>query len=124
MRPESLVVLETLRNNGAKLALITNGSATDQRGKIERWNLAHHFEVIAIEGEFGVGKPDQRVYRHVLDTLGAHEVMIGDDLYADIGGAKQLGIEAIWVDVAGNGLPADAAVTPDRIIRSIAELLD
>ncbi len=72
----------------------------------------------------GAGKPDQRVYRHVLDTLGAHEVMIGDDLYADIGGAKQLGIEAIWVDVAGNGLPADAAVTPDRIIRSIAELLD
>ena len=51
-------------------------------------------------------------------------VMIGDHLYADIGGAKRLGIEAIWVDVVGDGLPSDAPATPDRIVRSITQLLD
>jgi putative hydrolase of the HAD superfamily len=36
---------------------------------------------------------------------------------------QRLGIFAIWIDVHGDGLPAGSIVKPDRIIRSLTELL-
>jgi len=35
-----------------------------------------------------------------------------------------LGIQAIWVDFANAGLPEGNPIQPDRIIHSIAELVD
>ena len=52
------------------LALVTNGAAETQRAKIERFELAHRFHHIQIEGEFGQGKPELAVYRHALERLG------------------------------------------------------
>jgi putative hydrolase of the HAD superfamily len=48
--------------------------------------------------------------------------MVGDHLDFDVAGAQQLGLEGIWIDRAGAGLPAESAVRPDRIIRSLTEL--
>jgi putative hydrolase of the HAD superfamily len=68
------------------MALVTNGDARQQRQKIERWALAPFFDVIVIEGEFGRGKPEEAVYRHALDALGAQPssaCMVGDHLEWD-----------------------------------------
>lgn len=35
-----------------------------------------------------------------------------------------LGIYSIWLDAFGEGLPADCAIKPDRIICALRELLD
>ena len=37
--------------------------------------------------------------------------------------AIDLGLHAVWVDEAGDGLPVDAPVEPHRIIRAITELI-
>jgi putative hydrolase of the HAD superfamily len=50
--------------------------------------------------------------------------MVGDHLEWEIAAPQRLGIFAIWHDALGEGLPADATVTPDRIIRSLGELLE
>src|SRR5262249_46586102 len=81
---------------------------------------------IHIEGENDFGKPDARVFRgalRALDCVPAEAWMIGDDLKADIEGAMDAGLTAIWVDNAGLGVPAASAVTPHRIIRAITELV-
>ena len=39
------------------------------------------------------------------------------------GKPQRLRIYAIWIDVHGDGLPADSTIKPDRIIRSLTELL-
>lgn len=49
--------------------------------------------------------------------------MIGDNLITDIRAAQQIGIHAVWVDAPGNGLPDGTTVRPDRIIRSLSELI-
>jgi putative hydrolase of the HAD superfamily len=49
--------------------------------------------------------------------------MIGDNLEWEIEVPQRLGIYAIWMDAHGDGLPADTTVKPDRIIRSLTELL-
>jgi putative hydrolase of the HAD superfamily len=118
--------IDALRAHGVKLALVTNGAADTQRAKVERFELTHRFHHIQIEGEHGFGKPDERAYRHAMEALGvtASETwMIGDNLEWEIEGPQRLGIYSIWMDVHGEGLPAGSAIKPDRIIRSLAELL-
>jgi putative hydrolase of the HAD superfamily len=118
--------IDALKTHGVKLALVTNGAAEPQRAKVERFALAHRFDHIQIEGEHGFGKPDERAYLHAMQTLGvtAPETwMIGDNLEWEVEAPQRLGIYAIWIDVHGEGLPADSTVKPDRIIRSLTELL-
>ncbi len=124
--PDTLESLERLRQDGIPLGLVTNGDASQQRDKIERYGLARFFAAILIEGEFGTGKPDETVYRHVLSALGAEPDeawMAGDHLEFDVEAPQRLGLRGVWVDRPGRGLPAGSAVRPDRIVRSLTELI-
>jgi putative hydrolase of the HAD superfamily len=125
--PDALDTLRLLRKRDIRLALITNGSARLQRRKIEKYDLAAFFDCVLIEGEFGIGKPDERVYLHALsqlETPPARAWMVGDNLEWEVAAPQQLGIFAIWHDVAGTGLPASSKVRPDRIIRALSELIE
>jgi len=118
--------IDALKARGVKLALVTNGAALPQRAKVERFALTHRFDHIQIEGEHGFGKPEERAYLHAMEALGvtaSDTWMVGDNLEWEIVAPQRLGIYAIWMDVHGDGLPAGSAVKPDRIIRSLAELL-
>jgi putative hydrolase of the HAD superfamily len=118
--------IDALKALGVKLALVTNGAAGPQRAKVERFALSHRFDHIQIEGEHGFGKPEERAYLHAMEALGvtAPETwMIGDNLEWEVVAPQRLGIFAIWIDVHGDGLPADSPIKPDRIIRSLTELL-
>lgn len=124
--PRAIEALGELRERGVPMALLTNGDAAGQRHKIERFELAPYFRCIVIEGEFGVGKPDERVYRHTLEQLGSHPSrawMVGDNLEWEIVAPQKLGIFSIWIDAAGKGLPSGSPVKPDRVIRSLWELV-
>ena len=123
--PGALDTLQALRVCGTRLGLITNGDAQGQRAKVVKAGLVPFFESILIAGEFGVAKPDPRVFHQTLDDLRVspgEAWMVGDNLYADVGGAQAVGIYGIWIDWRGNGLPNNAPAIPDRIIRSILEL--
>ncbi len=124
--PGAIEALRTLRARGVKLALITNGEAAEQRRKITRFDLAPLFDTVIVEGEFGMGKPEPAVYHHALQVLGAtpqEAWMVGDNLEWEVAVPQQLGLYTVWVDFEGKGLPAAAPAQPDRIIRSLAELV-
>lgn len=122
----AIETLKHFRNRGYRLALLTNGGSQSQRTKIDRFNLVPFFDCILIEGEFGAGKPDERVFLHALKQLNAtaqESWMVGDDLERDITGAQALGIFTVWVDWEDEGLPTLATIQPDRTIRTLAELM-
>jgi putative hydrolase of the HAD superfamily len=125
--PETRAVLDALRARGLPLALVTNGDAVQQRDKIERHDLSRYFGAILIEGEFGCGKPEERVYREALRQLGVGTEgvwMVGDHLEWDVLAPQRLGLTGVWIDRDGAGLPpAHAEARPHRIIRSLSELL-
>ena len=124
--PGAHEAIDALKAHGVKLALVTNGAAGIQRAKVERFALTHRFDHIQIEGEHGFGKPDERAYQHAMQALGvtaAETWMIGDNLVWEVEVPQRLGIYAIWMDAHGEGLPAESTVRPDRIIRSLTELL-
>jgi len=117
--------LQRWRARGVRLGLVTNGTAADQRAKIDRFDLARHFDHILIEGEFGCGKPDVRVYRAALDALRARPEetwFVGDNLEWDVAAPQRLGLYGIWINPTGAAVPDGTTVRPDRIIHALAEL--
>ncbi len=126
MFPGAHETLDRLKELGVRLALVTNGAAEPQRKKVVRFALEHRFDHIQIEGEHGFGKPEEQAYRHALAALGVEACdawMVGDNLEWEVVGPQRLGIYAIWYDGYGIGLPPDSPIRPDRIIRSLPELL-
>ncbi len=82
-----------------------------------------------VEGEV-IGKPSRAFFQAALDSLGAEPgeaVMVGDDVDADIGGAKRaLGIRAVLVRT-GKFREASLAAAdpkPDAVLDSVADLPD
>ena len=126
MFPGAHETLDRLKELGVRLALVTNGAAEPQRKKVVRFALEHRFDHIQIEGEHGFGKPEEQAYRHALAALGVEAKdswMVGDNLEWEVVAPQRLGIFAIWYDGYGIGLPPDSPIRPDRIIRSLPELL-
>lgn len=122
----AIEVLERLQALGQRMGLLTNGGSEFQRRKLARYDLERFFEVILVEGERGVGKPDPSVFEDALSSMGVsadRAWMVGDNLTADIAAAQQCGIHGVWHDAGRTGLPDNAPCQPDRIIEHIAELL-
>lgn len=123
--PGAIETLNYVRAMGIRMALVTNGTSAMQRGKIERFGLESCFDYILIEEEFGVGKPDERVYLHVIEQLHtspSESWMVGDNLEWEVATPQRLGLFSIWVDSDGTGLPDTANVNPDGIICRLSEL--
>jgi len=121
----ALEALAHLRARVPRLALVTNGGAAVQREKIRRFGLETWFDHVQIEGEFGAGKPDAAVYRHVLERLGTpadEALMVGDDFGWDVLGALEAGLHAAWIDTAGQGRPPRPAPRPHLVLRALREL--
>jgi putative hydrolase of the HAD superfamily len=121
----ALQTIAWLQSNGVRLGLMTNGAGAAQRAKIARFGLAPYFGHIVVEGEFGAGKPDRRVFQSLLSALQVDPTdtwAVGDNLEADVFGAMDLGIFGIWVDGRGRGLPDGLSRQPGRVITALTEL--
>jgi len=121
----ALDALVRLRAALPQLALVTNGATRPQRAKIESFGLARYFDHIQVEGEFGLGKPEPEVYRHVASALEASPdrcLMVGDNFRCDVLGALSVGMHAAWIDVEGRGEPPSSAPRPHATVGSLQEL--
>ena len=125
--PGAIDTLRRLRELDVPLALITNGSSEAQRHKIERFELAPYFDCIIIEGEFGFGKPDKQVFLHALDQLKvtpSEAWMVGDNLEQDVGDLREWASSVSGMTGPVQGCLSPAVYAPNRIIRTLPELLD
>jgi putative hydrolase of the HAD superfamily len=108
-----------------KLGLITNGPSAIQRAKIERFGLAGYFDALIVSGEVGVAKPDPAIFRLALERLGvepAEALFVGDSPEHDLRGAAAAGVPFVWMNPAGEELPA-ALTPPLATIARLGELL-
>ena len=124
--PDALATVDALRAKGVRLALVTNGAADMQRPKIARFDLAHRFDHIQIEGEFGMGKPELDVYRHALEKLGCQACdawMVGDNYEWEVVAPQSLGMQGIWYNPFDVEPPAHA-IRPMRVIKRLGELIE
>lgn len=91
-------VLEYM-NERYEVHLITNGFDDIQTTKMTSAGIIHHFDVIITSETAGYRKPDPRIFELALQRAGAekhHSIMIGDNLKADIGGARDYGLDTVF----------------------------
>lgn len=121
--PEAEAFLAEARRRGLALALLTNGVPDLQREKLVGAGLAHHFSLVLISGEVGIGKPDPRLFRMALCAFGVapeEAAMVGDNPQKDVRGARLAGVRAVWVD---RGLrPEDPEASPDLRVGDLREV--
>ena len=82
-----------------KLHIITNGFASVQTKKMKNSNIDHYFETITNSEMAGVKKPHKNIFDFALSLANASKeesLMIGDSYEADIIGAQEAGIEAVF----------------------------
>lgn len=82
-----------------KLHVITNGFAHVQVKKLNNANLSTYFSTITNSEMAGVKKPNPIIFEFALDLAKAKKessIMIGDSIEADVLGALDAGIDAIF----------------------------
>jgi len=100
--PEARAVLSTLKIQGYKLGLITDGNVEVQRNKVKTLKIEDFFDCMIFPDEYGIEKrkPNPFPYQKAMEELkvNAEEVIyIGDNPYKDFVAAKKLGILTIRI---------------------------
>lgn len=121
-------LLDHLRADGIRTALVTNGASDVQRDKIRLLGLDERMDVVVVSGEHGVAKPDPAVFDLALRALGvepAEAWHVGDNLLTDVAGARNAGVTAVWLDRSGAARVEGASTADIRVttLRALLELL-
>jgi len=103
---------ETLQYLQSKytLHLISNGFKESSEMKIGNTNIGGYFQHVVISENVGVNKPDKAIFEHALQLAGAaksESLMIGDSLEADVYGALNFGMDAIYFNPFNAPKPDD-----------------
>jgi HAD superfamily hydrolase (TIGR01662 family) len=129
LEEDTCPVLEVLRAQGYRLGIVSNaGDDDDVQTLIDNARMRAYFDVIATSAAQGIRKPNPRIFLDVLARLGVEPkraAMVGDSLGADILGAQNVGLLAIWItrraDRAANRDHLDT-IRPDEAIAALSEL--
>jgi 2-haloacid dehalogenase len=123
--PEVPSVLMRLRGDGARLAILSNGTPAMLASATASAGIAGLFDAVLSVEEVGIYKPSSRVYALVETRLGVapREVLFVSSNGWDIAGAARFGFQTAWVNRAG--LPVDRLPHgPQHILRDLTALPD
>jgi HAD superfamily hydrolase (TIGR01662 family) len=126
---ESVPALQACKAHGYRLGMVSN-TADDGNVQtlVDQVMIRPYFDRIITSAAAGIRKPNPRIFRPLLDEWKIppdRVAMVGDTLGADILGAHNAGMFAIWVtrraDTAGNRAHRDT-IFPDAVIESVGDL--
>ena len=119
--PHAHEILQYLSGKKYMLHLITNGFEKTQHSKLKNSGLDVFFkEVITSEGSNSL-KPHKAIFDYALQKTNAsttESIMLGDDLEVDIAGARNAGLDQVYV----NHLNKKPEVAPTYTVHSLKEL--
>jgi putative hydrolase of the HAD superfamily len=129
LMPGAHAVLDTLRKEGLRLAIVSNAADEDNVLRlIDDASLRPWFDPIIVSAAVGVRKPHPRIFGHVLqrwEIPPTDLVMVGDTLGEDVLGAQRIHLHQIWM-TAEAGTQANRAlagvVIPEFEAASLAEV--
>jgi len=116
-------VLPTLERLHGRFRLfaISNGNAD-----LAAIGLARFFEQVLAAREAGMLKPDPRIFALLLQRAGLEPertLHVGDDVVADVEGARRAGVTPVWLNRAGEAWPS-AEWPPPLTVRTLTELAE
>ena len=120
--PHCAQTLVALRDRGLRTAVLSNGWTELQRAKAAAVGFAGP---VYVSEEIGAWKPDAAAFRYAAERLEVDSsrcAYVGDSPLADVEGARNAGMTAIWADLESQTYPGGCAA-PDFIIHDLQQLL-
>jgi putative hydrolase of the HAD superfamily len=117
----SFEILTYLKNKNYQLHLITNGFENVQNAKLQNSGLHVYFDKMITSESSNSLKPKPEIFEYAMQVTKAtssESIMIGDNQHADIGGAINFGMDAIFV----NHIAEELKSNPTHIITHLKEL--
>ena len=117
----SVEILNYLTQKNYTLHLITNGFEKTQWSKLRNSKIEHFFTHVITSEASNSMKPEKEIFDYALQKANAlltESIMIGDNLEADIKGAQNAGMDAIFV----NHINATTDIEPTYTITHLNEL--
>jgi putative hydrolase of the HAD superfamily len=117
----SFEILTYLKNKNYQLHLITNGFENVQNAKLQNSGLHVYFDKMITSESSNSLKPKPEIFEYAMQVTKANSsesIMIGDNQHADIGGAINFGMDAIFV----NHIAEELKSNPTHIITHLKEL--
>jgi HAD superfamily hydrolase (TIGR01662 family) len=123
--PETLRVVEELKERGLKLGLISNVSLLPElmREDLRALGILRHLDAATFSSEAGTRKPDPRIFKRLLEELGVpaeRAVFVGDRLGDDIAGANGVGMRGVLTRQFRWEEPDE--IRPDAVIERLDDL--
>lgn len=100
--------LQELRSRGKGVYLLSNAQSDFTRPELELLGLTDCFDGIVISSEEGCKKPCAAFFNRLLERYGLNPrrcLMVGNDEYADIGGAAGVGMDSLYLHTATSPQP-------------------
>jgi putative hydrolase of the HAD superfamily len=119
--PDVVPALESLRS-GFRLAVLSDADTDFLTASIERNKLV--FEAVVSSEDVGAYKPHVSMFRAVCGQLAIEPektAYVGDNPWADMAGARNAGMRAVWINRYETVWP-ESQEPPDATIRSLVEL--
>ena len=124
---DAIRALRRLRSNDFRVGVITNGPTT-QNEKIERAGLLPLIDGVCISQQFGVDKPDARIFHEAIRRCCGIETptdegwMVGDSAAFDIAGGRGVGLRTVWLSRSRTWTETD--FFPDVIASSVSDAVE
>ena len=121
--PGALEAVEALSKK-YRLFLVSNGTASVQKGRMTSANLYRFFEKVFVSQEIGHNKPSlayfDACFRQIPDFDPSKAMMVGDSLTSDMKGGINAGIRTCWVNPSH--APRNPQIPVDYEIEALAQL--
>ena len=98
--PGANSLLAELKQQGYKLAVVSNGGHATRLTILQGLGFSHYFDEIISSELVGMSKPNPEIFLHTsrqLDIAPQHCLFIGDHPVNDIQGATLAGMKALWL---------------------------
>jgi putative hydrolase of the HAD superfamily len=93
--------LEYLKGKGIRMAILSNNTFSEKalRRELEEYGLLDYFEFVMSTAEYGIRKPDPRIFNVALKKLDLEKdevCYVGNSFHYDVIGAQNAGLFPLW----------------------------
>ncbi|MBI4473934.1 MAG: HAD-IA family hydrolase, partial [Acidobacteria bacterium] len=93
---------------------------------LESFGIRSAFEKITVSADIGWRKPHPILFRRTLEDMGVDAsaaLFIGDQLYVDVYGALNAGLDVVWLETETQDWVPDQPPKPTYTVRSIMDIV-
>ncbi len=127
---DALTALRGIKDLGLRIGLISNTGMTPGatfRTYLANTGMLGYFDALTFSDEVKLSKPCNEIFLMTLRSLGAspaQTVHVGDHIQHDIAGAKECGLNTVWITgFSERTEPDDPCTEPDETVDSLGEVV-